>query len=224
MRRGLPGGIRVSGGAAARPARHLAVPRAGFRRRRRLRRSGNFATNMAGGAKFGYLLLWVIVAANGMAMLIQSLSAKLGIATGQNLPEVCRERFPRRRDDRSLDPGRGDRDGHRPGRVPRRRIGINLLFRIPLPGAGYPHPVIALAILPLQSQGFRRLEAVIAGLVGLIVPPPFPDPGLSGATPCRRRLRRASEPPRSRARRASCSPSASSGPRSCRTSSISTRR
>ena len=57
---------------------------------------GNFATNMAGGAKFGYLLLWVVLAANLMAMLIQSMSAKLGIATGMNLPEVCRERFPRR--------------------------------------------------------------------------------------------------------------------------------
>ena len=56
---------------------------------------GNFATNMAGGAKFGYLLLWVVLAANLMAMLIQSMSAKLGIATGMNLPEVCRERFSR---------------------------------------------------------------------------------------------------------------------------------
>src|SRR5256886_12821004 len=56
---------------------------------------GNFATNIAGGSKFGYLLLWVIVAANLMAMLIQSLSAKVGIATGRNLPELCRERFPR---------------------------------------------------------------------------------------------------------------------------------
>src|SRR4051794_3218801 len=56
---------------------------------------GNFATNVAGGAKYGYLLLWVILAANLMAMLIQNLSAKIGIATGQNLPELCRERFPR---------------------------------------------------------------------------------------------------------------------------------
>ena len=55
---------------------------------------GNFATNMAGGAKFGYLLLWVVLVANLMAMLIQSMSAKLGIATGMNLPEVCRDRFP----------------------------------------------------------------------------------------------------------------------------------
>src|SRR5881397_3028987 len=57
---------------------------------------GNFATNVAGGSKFGYTLLWVIVASNLMAMLIQTLSAKLGIATGRNLPEVCRDRFSRR--------------------------------------------------------------------------------------------------------------------------------
>src|ERR1041385_5422988 len=56
---------------------------------------GNFATNIQGGAKFGYMLLWVIVASNLMAMLIQTLSAKLGIATGKNLAEHCRERFPR---------------------------------------------------------------------------------------------------------------------------------
>ena len=54
---------------------------------------GNFATNIAGGSKFGYTLVWVIVASNLMAMLIQTLSAKLGIATGMNLPEVCREHF-----------------------------------------------------------------------------------------------------------------------------------
>src|SRR5207248_5803348 len=57
---------------------------------------GNFATNIAGGSRYGYTLVWVIVAANLMAMLIQTLSAKLGIATGRNLPEVCRDEFPRR--------------------------------------------------------------------------------------------------------------------------------
>src|SRR5256884_9384196 len=56
---------------------------------------GNFATNIAGGAQYGYMLLWVVLGANLMAMLIQSMSAKLGIATGMNLPEVCRARFPR---------------------------------------------------------------------------------------------------------------------------------
>src|SRR5688572_9375166 len=56
---------------------------------------GNFATNISGGTQFGYLLLWVILCSNLMAMLIQAMSAKLGIATGKNLAEVCRERFPR---------------------------------------------------------------------------------------------------------------------------------
>src|ERR687884_1828688 len=56
---------------------------------------GNFATNIQGGAQYGYMLLWVIVASNLMAMLIQSLSAKLGIATGMNLAEVCRDHFRR---------------------------------------------------------------------------------------------------------------------------------
>src|SRR6266566_2723190 len=56
---------------------------------------GNFATNIQGGAKYGYLLVWVIIASNLMAMLIQTLSAKLGIATGKNLAEVCRDQFPR---------------------------------------------------------------------------------------------------------------------------------
>src|SRR3954451_3753355 len=57
---------------------------------------GNFATNIAAGAKYGYLLLWVVVAASLMAMVIQTLSAKLGVATGKNLPEVCRESFSQR--------------------------------------------------------------------------------------------------------------------------------
>src|SRR3954466_2583224 len=56
---------------------------------------GNFATNIQGGAQFGYTLLWVIVASNLMAMLLQALSAKLGIATGTNLAEHCRNQFPR---------------------------------------------------------------------------------------------------------------------------------
>ncbi len=55
---------------------------------------GNFATNIAAGSEFGYTLLWVIIASNLMAILIQTLSAKLGIATGKNLAELCRENFP----------------------------------------------------------------------------------------------------------------------------------
>jgi manganese transport protein len=56
---------------------------------------GNFAVNMAAGSQFGYELLWAIIVANLMAMLVQAMSAKLGVATGQNLAELCREHFPR---------------------------------------------------------------------------------------------------------------------------------
>ncbi len=82
---------------------------------------GNFATNIEGGARFGYLLLWVVLAANLMAMLIQYLSAKLGIVTDRNLPELCREHYPRAVTWGAVGPGRGDRDGDRHRRVPGRR-------------------------------------------------------------------------------------------------------
>ena len=130
---------------------------------------GNFATNMAGGARFGYLLLWVIVAANLMAMLIQSMSAKLGIATGMNLPEVCRERFPRpvtfglwiQAEAIAMATDLAEFLGA--------ALGLNLLFGIPLFLAGVLTGIIAFGILAAQARGFRRLEAVIAGLVGVIV-------------------------------------------------------
>ena len=130
---------------------------------------GNFATNMAGGARFGYLLLWVILAANLMAMLIQSMSAKLGIATGQNLPEVCRDRFSRpvtvalwiQAEVIAMATDLAEFLGA--------ALGLNLLFDIPLFAAGVLTGVAAFIILALQARGFRRLEAVIAGLVGVIV-------------------------------------------------------
>src|SRR5215467_1969853 len=56
---------------------------------------GNFATNIQAGAKYGYTLLWVVLLANLIAMMFQALSAKLGIVTGRNLAEMCREHFPR---------------------------------------------------------------------------------------------------------------------------------
>ena len=81
---------------------------------------GNFATNVQGGAQFGYLLLWVVLAANLMAMLIQYLSAKLGIVTDRNLPELCREHFPRAFTLGHVGAGRDHGDVHRHRRVPRR--------------------------------------------------------------------------------------------------------
>ena len=130
---------------------------------------GNFATNMAGGAQFGYLLLWVILTANLMGMVIQSMSAKLGIATGMSLPEVCRERFPRvasvllwiQAEVIAMATDLAEFIGA--------AIGLNILFGIPLFPAALITSVAAFAILALQARGFRRLEAVIAAFIGVIV-------------------------------------------------------
>jgi manganese transport protein len=130
---------------------------------------GNFATNIQGGAKFGYTLLWVVVCSNLMAMLIQSLSAKLGIATGRNLAELCRLHFPRplvwvmwvlmelvaMATDLAEFLGAA--------------IGFNLLFGIPLWAAGLLTALTTFLILSLQVRGFRALEAVITGMLGVIV-------------------------------------------------------
>jgi manganese transport protein len=130
---------------------------------------GNFATNIAGGAQFGYLLLWVILVSNLMAMLIQSMSAKLGIATGKNLPEVCRARFPRpvtfllwvQAEIIAMATDLAEFIGA--------ALALNLLFGIPLFPAGLLTAVGAFGILELQRRGFRPLEAVIAAMVGVIV-------------------------------------------------------
>jgi manganese transport protein len=129
---------------------------------------GNFATNIQGGAQFGYLLLWVIVASNLMAMLTQTLSAKLGIATGKNLAEMCREQFPRwavylmwavmefvaMATDLAEFLGAA--------------LGFNLLFGMPLLPAALLTGVTTFAILALERHGFRPLEAVITAMVGVI--------------------------------------------------------
>ncbi len=130
---------------------------------------GNFATNVAGGAKYGYLLLWVIIAANLMAMLIQSMSAKLGIATGRNLPELCRERFGRRTARVLWLQAEAVAMATDIAEFVGAAVGLNLLFKIPLFPAGLITGVAAFVILALQSRGFRGLEAVITVLVGVIV-------------------------------------------------------
>jgi manganese transport protein len=130
---------------------------------------GNFATNMAGGAKYGYLLLWVVLMANLMAMLVQAMSAKLGIATRKNLPEVCRERFPRpvsfllwiQAEVIAMATDLAEFMGA--------AIGLDLLFNIGLFKAALLTGVAAFGILALQAKGFRRLESVIAALIGVIV-------------------------------------------------------
>jgi manganese transport protein len=129
---------------------------------------GNFATNVAGGSKYGYTLVWVIVASNLMAMLIQTLSAKLGIATGRNLPEVCREQFSRRTSISLWLQAEAIAMATDLAEFLGAALGFHLLLGIALFPAACITAVAAFAILGLQRFGFRPLEAVIAVLVGVI--------------------------------------------------------
>lgn len=131
---------------------------------------GNFATNIAAGAGYGYLLLWVILAANLMGMLIQSMSAGLGIATGMSLPEVCRVRHRKPvvivlwlvAEVVAMATDLAEFIGA--------AIALNLLFGLPLLPAALVTAVGSYAILWLQtSRGFRHMEAVITGLLGIII-------------------------------------------------------
>ncbi len=126
---------------------------------------GNFATNIEAGSRFGYALLWVILASNLMAMLLQVLSAKLGVATGMNLAEACRQRFPRPvalgmwvlmeivviATDLAEFLGAA--------------LGLHLLFGIPLGWAALGAAVIVLALLSIHGRSFRTTEWIIAGFV-----------------------------------------------------------
>jgi manganese transport protein len=126
---------------------------------------GNFATNIAGGSKFGYTLLWVIVASNLMAMLIQTLSAKLGIVTGRNLPEVCRDQFSRRTSFALWLQAEAIAMATDLAEFLGAAIGFHLLFGIALFPAAVLTGITAFAILGLQRFGFRPLEATIAAIV-----------------------------------------------------------
>ena len=129
---------------------------------------GNFATNIQGGAQFGYTLLWVVVTTNLMAMLIQTLSAKLGIATGKNLAELCRESFPRPivwvmwvlMEIVAMATDLAEFLGA--------ALGFYLLLGIPLWVAGFITAIITFVILGLERYGFRPLEAVITAFIGVI--------------------------------------------------------
>jgi manganese transport protein len=129
---------------------------------------GNFATNIASGAQFGYMLLWVILLSNLMAMLLQTLSAKLGIATGKNLAEICRDRFPRwtvwflwgLMEIVAMATDLAEFLGA--------ALGFNLLLGIPLGWAGILTAITTFLILGLERYGFRPLEAVITALIGVV--------------------------------------------------------
>jgi manganese transport protein len=129
---------------------------------------GNFATNISGGAKYGYLLVWVIITANLMAMLVQYLSAKTGIVTGKNLPELCREHLPRpvtwglwvQAEIIAIATDLAEFVGA--------AIALNLLFGLSPLTSGLVTAVVAFGILALQQRGYRRFELVIAGLLGIV--------------------------------------------------------
>jgi manganese transport protein len=129
---------------------------------------GNFATNISGGAKYGYMLLWVILLASLMAMLIQNLSAKLGIVTGKNLPEVIRERFPKKlvwfywaqAELVAMATDLAEFLGA--------SLAFTLLFGIPLLAGAILTGIVTFALLGLQARGFRPIEIAITAFVTVI--------------------------------------------------------
>jgi manganese transport protein len=130
---------------------------------------GNFATNITAGARHGYLLVWVIVGANLIAMLVQYLSAKIGIASERNLPELCRDTMPRpvtvglwlQAEVVAIATDLAEFVGA--------AIALHLLFGVPLFPAGLITAVVAFGILALQSRGYRRFELAIAAMLGLVL-------------------------------------------------------
>jgi manganese transport protein len=130
---------------------------------------GNFAANFTAGARFGYALAWTVVVANLMAMLVQYLSAKTGVATERDLPELCREHF-----------GRGVSAGlwvqaeliamaTDLAEFVGAALGLNLLLHVPLLAAGLITAVVAFGILALEQRGYRRFELAIAALLGIVL-------------------------------------------------------
>ena len=129
---------------------------------------GNFATNISAGAQYGYLLLWVILASNLMAVLIQTLSAKLGIATGRNLPQLCREYLPKKVSVGLWVVAEIGAMATDLAEFLGAAVGLNLIFGMPLLLAGLITGAATFAILALQRFGFRPLEIIITILVSVI--------------------------------------------------------
>ena len=129
---------------------------------------GNYATNIQAGAKYGYSLLWVVLGANLIAMLFQALSAKLGIVTGRNLAEMCREQFPRPMvwvmwvvsEIAAMATDLAEFLGG--------AIGLALLFNMPLLAGMVVTAIVTYGILMVEGRGFRPLELIIASFVAII--------------------------------------------------------
>ena len=146
---------------------------------------GNFATNFSAGARFGYSLAWVVVLANLMAMLVQYLSAKVGVATGRDLPELCREHLPApvsaglwvQAELVAMATDLAEFAGA--------AVGLNLLFGVPLLPAGLATAVVAFGVLALQQRGCRRFEIAISSLLGIVLLGFVYDQIVAGASPGR---------------------------------------
>lgn len=130
---------------------------------------GNFATNSTAGARYGYLLVWVVVAANLAAMLVQTLTAKLGLATGHSLPELSREHLPRPLNQVMWVQAELVAMATDLAEVIGGAVALQLLFDIPLLPGGLIVAAAAFAVLALRARGFRTFETVIAVLLGVIV-------------------------------------------------------
>jgi len=129
---------------------------------------GNFATNFAAGAGYGYELAWVIVMANLMAILVQYLTSKAGLATGRSLPELCRERYGRRVNIILWLQAEVIAIATDLAEFVGAAVGINLLFGVPLFAAGLITAVVAFVILGLEQRGYRRFELAIIALLALV--------------------------------------------------------
>jgi manganese transport protein len=129
---------------------------------------GNFATNIQAGARYGYTLLWVVLLANLIAMLFQALSAKLGIVTGRNLAEMCCDEFSRPvvwgmwvvSEVAAMATDLAEFLGG--------AIGLSLLFHMPLFAGMVVTAIVTYGILLFEGSGFRPVELIIGGLVGII--------------------------------------------------------
>ena len=129
---------------------------------------GNFATNIQAGAGYGYSLLWVVAVANIVAMLFQAMSAKLGLVTGRNLAELCRESLPRRyvygmwglSEIAAMATDLAEFVGG--------AIGVSLLLHLPMMASMLVTGAVTFGLLQFERKGFRPLELVIAALVGVI--------------------------------------------------------
>jgi manganese transport protein len=130
---------------------------------------GNFATNFAGGATYGYRLVWVVVAASIIGVLIQSLSAKLGLATGLSLPELCRDRFPRPVTVGLWLQAEAVAMATDLAEVLGGAIALYLLFDLPLPAGAALTAVIAVAITMTRTRRARHFEFTVAALLAVVL-------------------------------------------------------